>query len=242
MALFIPGQYPMDALAPVSDIGAALFIQNDTTGRFDMLANVLGLPATGGAPAMLDTTVTTSRQERQMPGRLAAATYEVTMHLTVGNVVKLKKIVNTNKKFIALYPNGVGFDFSGIISAWVGEASLGSVVTIETNIAVQSSNAFVEENVLDLIDPPCYFTSVIPAAPVPSIAIGDSFDLAMSTTPPTATVTAVSSAPSVATATVTAGTLKVTGVAAGTVTIVLTAKAAGYSDWLEAFNLVVTAD
>lgn len=240
--IFVPGKTALDALTPINDIGTALFMQDASSGKYWMLANVLGLPATGAAPTMLDVTVTTSAQERQIPGRRAASTYEVVMHLTVGNVQKLSKIVDTTQKFIALYGNGTGYTFTGRISAWANEAALGSVIQITANIAIQSSSSFLEENLLDLVIPPTYFTSAIPSSPPPVIEVGGTFILNVSTDPVSATVTAVSSATSVATATLTAGVLTVTGVAAGTTTITLTAKAPDFSDWIEAFNLVVMAN
>lgn len=214
----------------MTDMGAFVGVKK-TSGKYSLFIPVTNIPATGSAPEQVEKTVTTSRKKSYMQGRQDSPQKEFTFYAHRDNYRKLEQYKNKECEFIQVNPDGTGFTFSGFVSSYQDEVSVGSNITGKYVITVTKSDEAPVDNVMDLIEDTVIFTSS-----VPNIVYLDSADtdkteiINIVTDPSDATITAESETEAVATVEVSDRTVTITPVTKGNSIITITGKKTDYAD------------
>ena len=124
-------------------------------------------------------------------------------------------------------PDFTGYTFSGTVSQYQDEVSVGNNITGKMVITVSQSGLEPIDNVYDLIEDVVVFDSEIPDKI--EIVGTDTANISVATIPADATITAVSETTAVATASESSGKVTITGVKAGSAIVEITATKDGYS-------------
>lgn len=211
----------------MTDIGARMMIKG-ASGKYSLFVPVTNIPATGSAPEQVEKTVTTSKKKSYMEGRQDSPQKECTFYAHRDNFMKLAAAKNVEQDFLQVNPDGTGFKFSGFVSYYQDEVSVGNNITGKYVITVTKSDADAISNVMDLVEDTVIFTSSVPnMVTVDHSATDPTYAFKVVLDPSDATVTAESDTTGVATVAVSSGTVTITAVAAGTAIIKLTASKTG---------------
>lgn len=214
----------------MTDIGARMMIKG-TNGKYSLFVPVTNIPATGSAPEQVEKTVTTSKKKSYMEGRQDSPQKECTFYAHRDNFLKLEAVKNVEKDFLQVNPDGTGFKFSGFVSYYQDEVSVGNNITGKYVITVTKSEAGAIANVMDLVEDTCIFESSVPNMVTVGHSTDDkTFSFGVVTDPSGATLTAESDTASVCTVTASSGTVTITGVAAGTAIVKLKVTKTGCAD------------
>lgn len=220
-----------------SDIASALFIKRDNDTKYHLWLPLTNIPATGSSPETIDTTVTTSRTNTSIAGRIDPGQKEITFFAHRDNFEILRKDHRKVRDFLQVNPDGTGWKFQGSVMSYQNETSVGSAVQGTATINVTSSDEQPINNVMDLIEETVTFTSAIDS--VIRIEGTGTAQFSIATDPSDATATAVSDTTAVATATISGGVLTITGVASGSAVVKVTATKSGCAEGVTHILVIV---
>lgn len=212
----------------MTDIGAAIFVKRGGATKYSLWLATTNIPATGSAPEQVETTVNTSRKKTYTYGRQDTPQKECTFMAHRDNFEILKKDYNKQLDFLQVNPDGTGWKFSGFVSFYQDEVSVGANLTGKAVITVSSSEELPTINVADIVEETVTFISSVPA----DVELKGTTDTTINvvTDPADATISVVSDTEAVATATVTENAIKITGVKTGSAIVKITAKKADCAD------------
>jgi hypothetical protein len=212
----------------MTDIGAAIFVKRGGATKYSLWLATTNIPATGSAPEQVETTVNTSRKKTYTYGRQDTPQKECTFMAHRDNFEILKKDYNKQLDFLQVNPDGTGWKFSGFVSFYQDEVSVGSNLTGKAVITVSSSEELPTINVADIIEETVTFISSVPADV--EIKGTGTQTINIVNDPADATLTAASDTEGVATVTATGNAITITGVKPGSAIVKVTAKKAECAD------------
>ena len=126
-------------MAAQSDVGIKLW--KSATGAvntFVVFLDVIDVPATGSAPAKLETTVLSSATKSYIPGREDIPDMEFTYNYDATNFALVKAVEGTKTWFMIVYADGSGAVIVGVPRTWVDAVSRGTVITAKINVVAES--------------------------------------------------------------------------------------------------------
>lgn len=211
----------IDDTRAMTDIGAAIFVKRAGETKYSLWMAVTNIPATGSAPEQVETTVTTSRKKTYTFGRQDNPQKECTFMAHRDNFMVLKEDYNKQLDFLQVNPDGTGWAFTGFVSFYQDEISVGSNLTGKAVITVSSSEELPRDNVSDIIQETVTFVSAVPADV--TIKGTNTYKLNVVTDPSDATLAGTSLTESVATVQVSEKEVTITGVAKGSCLVKLEA-------------------
>ena len=212
----------------MTDIGAAIFVKRGGATKYSLWLATTNIPATGSAPEQVETTVNTSRKKTYTYGRQDTPQKECTFMAHRDNFEILKGDYNKQLDFLQINPDGTGWKFSGFVSFYQDEVSVGSNLTGKAVITVSSSEELPTINVADIIEETVTFISSVPADVQLEGTASETINIV--TDPADATLSAITDTEGVATVTAEGNGIKITGVKAGSAIIKVTAKKAECAD------------
>ena len=218
----------IDDTRAMTDIGSAIFVKRNGATKYSLWLATTNIPATGSAPEQVETTVNTSRAKTYTYGRQDTPQKECTFMAHRDNFEILKGDYNKQLDFLQVNPDGTGWKFSGFVSFYQDEISVGSNLTGKAVITVSTREDLPTINVVDIIEETVTFISSVPAD-VQLEGTGTSV-INVVTDPADATLTVVSDTEGVATAEVSGKTITITGVSEGSAIIKVTATKADCAD------------
>lgn len=210
----------------LADIGTALFVMG-ANGKYHFALPVTNMPATGSAPDQQEKTVTTDQKKTYIASRQDSPQKEFTFYAHRDNFRAVKELSNGAHDFLQINPDFTGYTFSGTVSQYQDEVSVGNNITAKMVITVSQSGLEPIDNVYDMIEDVAVFDNEIPDKI--EIVGTSKVDISVATTPVDATITATSETVGVATATASGGKVTITGVKAGSAIVEITASKDGYS-------------
>ena len=210
----------------LADIGTALFVMG-SNGKYHFALPVTNMPATGSAPDQQEKTVTTDQKKTYIASRQDNPQKEFTFYAHRDNFRAVKVLSNGIHDFLQINPDFTGYTFSGTVSQYQDEVSVGNNITGKMVITVSQSGLEPIDNVYDLIEDVVVFDSEIPDK-IEIVGTGTA-DISVATIPADATITAVSETTGVATVSASGGKVTITGVKAGSAIVEITAAKDGYS-------------
>ena len=209
-----------------TDIGTALFVMG-SNGKYHFALPVTNMPATGSAPDQQEKTVTTDQKKTYIASRQDNPQREFTFYAHRDNFRAVKALSNGAHDFLQINPDFTGYTFSGTVSQYQDEVSVGNNITGKIVITVSKSGLEPIDNVYDLIEDVVVFDSEIPDKI--EIVGTNTADISVATIPADATITAISETTGVATVSASGGKVTITGVKAGSAIVEITAAKDGYS-------------
>lgn len=212
----------------MTDIGAAIFVKRGGATKYSLWLATTNIPATGSAPEQVETTVNTSRKKTYTYGRQDTPQKECTFMAHRDNFEILKGDYNKQLDFLQINPDGTGWKFSGFVSFYQDEVSVGANLTGKAVITVSSSEELPTINVADIIEETVTFISSVPAD-VEIKGTGEE-TINVVNDPADATLSVESDTTAVATATATGNSIKITGVKPGSAIVKVTAKKTDCAD------------
>lgn len=215
--------------------GSALLMKK-ANGKYSILLPVEGTGENGSTPAQLDKTAIGNFQATSVEGRAENPQKTIPFFLHRDNIKILEGIAGETHDFLRLLPDFTGFKYSGQVSYMANNTDVGSLEQGQITITPTSKDEYVE-NCYDLVEDTVIFTSGIDE--VVTIAENGTKEIALTTSPADATITAVSDTVGVATAAVASGKLTITGVAAGSAIVTLTATKSGYASFERSVFVIV---
>ena len=210
----------------LADIGTALFVMG-SNGKYHFALPVTNMPATGSAPDQQEKTVTTDQKKTYIASRQDNPQKEFTFYAHRDNFRAVKALSNGAHDFLQINHDFTGYTFSGTVSQYQDEVSVGNNITGKMVITVSQSGLEPIDNVYDLIEDVVVFDSEIPDK-IEIVGTGTA-DISVATIPADATITAVSETTGVATVSASGGKVTITGVKAGSAIVEITATKDGYS-------------
>lgn len=226
----------------VISAGSALFVYNDTLGKFEILVPTRTIPAGPGAPETIENALLTVSVNGQVEGKSSVQQKEYTINWNRDNIRRLNKYKGKQIRFLEVYGEEfTGAMFNGTISFSNSELSDNTLMEGSIYLTVTEDLGLVDD-VRDII----VKTAVI-NTPLPEITLVGTGNVVINLdTTPNATVTATSESTSIATATLgtgeNAGKLTVTGVAQGHTIIDLKATATGEAESHKTFMVDVLSE
>lgn len=122
-----------------SDVGIKLWSSSTgSAASYTAFLDVIDIPATGAAPAKLETTVLSSAQKSYIPDREDIPDMEFTYNYDATNFALAKGVEGTKTWFMIVYGDGSGEVIVGVARTWVDAVSRGTVVTAKLNIVAES--------------------------------------------------------------------------------------------------------
>ena len=210
----------------LADIGTALFVMG-SNGKYHFALPVTNMPATGSAPDQQEKTVTTDQKKTYIASRQDNPQKEFAFYAHRDNFRAVKALSNGVHDFLQINPDFTGYTFSGTVSQYQDEVSVGNNITGKMVITVSQSGLEPIDNVYDLIEDVVVFDSEIPDK-IEIVGTGTA-DISVATIPVDATITAISETTGVATVSASGGKVTITGVKAGSAIVEITAAKDGYS-------------
>lgn len=215
--------------------GSALLMKK-ANGKYSILLPVEGTGENGSTPAQLDKTAIGNFQATSVEGRAENPQKTIPFFLHRDNIKILEGIAGETHDFLRLLPDFTGFKYSGQVSYMANNTDVGSLEQGQITITPTSKDEYVE-NCYDLVEDTVVFTSGIDE--VVTIEGTGSKEIALTTSPADATISAVSDTTGVATAAVSSGKLTITGVAAGSAIVTITAAKSGYATFERSVFVIV---
>ena len=218
--------------------GSALLMKK-ANGKYSILLPVTGTGENGSTPAQLDKTAIGNRQATSVEGRQENPQKTIPFFTHRDNINVLEAIKGETHDFLRLLPDFTGFKYSGQVSYMANNTDVGSLEQGQITITPTTSDEYVE-NCYDLVEDTAVFTNAIDE--VIEIEGTGSKEIALTTEPADATVTATSETPATATATISSGKLTITGVANGSTIVTLEASKAGYASFKRSILVIVSGN
>lgn len=218
--------------------GSALLMKK-ANGKYSILLPVTGTGENGSTPAQLDKTAIGNRQATSVEGRQENPQKTIPFFTHRDNINVLEAIKGETHDFLRLLPDFTGFKYSGQVSYMANNTDVGSLEQGQITITPTTSDEYVE-NCYDLVEDTAVFTNAIDE--VIEIEGTGSKEIALTTEPADATITATSETPATATATISSGTLTITGVANGSTIVTLEASKTGYASFKRSILVIVSGN
>lgn len=215
--------------------GSGLLMKK-ANGKYSILLPVEGTGENGSTPAQLDKTAIGNTQATSVEGRQENPQKTMPFFLHRDNIEILEGIKGETHDFLRLLPDFTGFKFSGQVSYMANNTDVGSLEQGQVTITPTSSDEYVP-NCYDLVEDTVVFTSGIDE--VVNITGTGTKEIALTTNPADATITAVSDSTGTATATYSSGKVTITGVQAGSAIVTLTATKSGYASFKRSILVIV---
>lgn len=215
--------------------GSALLMKK-ANGKYSILLPVEGTGENGSTPAQLDKTAIGNLQATSVEGRQENPQKTIPFFLHRDNLKILEGIAGETHDFLRLLPDFTGFKFSGQVSYMANNTDVGSLEQGQITITPTSKDEYVE-NCYDLVEDTVVFTSGIDE--VVTLSENGTKEIALTTSPADASITATSDTTGVATATYASGKVTITGVAAGSAIVTLTASKSGYASFERSILVIV---
>lgn len=215
--------------------GSALLMKK-ANGKYSILLPVTGTGENGSTPAQLDKTAIGNRQATSVEGRQDNPQKTIPFFTHRDNINILEGIKGETHDFLRLLPDFTGFKFSGKVSYMASNTDVGSLEQGQITITPETSDEYVE-NCYDLVEDTVVFTSAIDE--VVTITGTGTKEIALTTNPADATISATSATPATATAAIATGKLTITGVAAGSTIVTLTGTKTGYATFTRSILVIV---
>ena len=221
----------IDDRRAMTDIGSAIFAKRNGASKYSLWLATTNIPATGSAPEQVETTVNTSRTKTYTYGRQDSPQKECTFMAHRDNFEILKGDYNKQLDFLQVNPDGTGWKFSGFVSFYQDEISVGSNLTGKAVITVTAREELPVTNVSDIVEETVTFVSSVDAD-VTLNTVGATKLINIVTDPADATLAATSDTASVATVAVDGKEVTITAVAKGSALIKITATKDGCASGL----------
>jgi len=131
----------------ISDFGTYLYIEGTTSGKYKKLVDIKSAPATGSAPKNLDTTTLSDSQTTAIPDRpeTPAMEFDYNFNKTDFAAVVAAVSLTTDKKFMIVYQDKSGFQFSARGATFVKDVSIGEVVDATISLTATTVPTFVAD-------------------------------------------------------------------------------------------------
>lgn len=208
----------------VTDIGAAIFIKRSGEDKYSLWMPLTNIPATGGAPEEIKTTVTSARAETTTTGRTTTSQKNCNFFAHRDNFVILSNDNGKTLDFLQVNPDMTGWKFKGVVNFNQEEGQVGSALEGQVTITVKDRDVTPILNIMDIIKETVTFTSTI--TDYVEITGTGTAVVNVETDPTDAVVTVTSDTVGVATAAYESGKLTITGVASGSAIIKISASKA----------------
>ena len=123
------------------DLGIELRVKATTDAKYSYakLVAVKGMPATGQAGGNVETTTSSDPTKVYIPDRPDTGDMDFTYNYTAEALAAVQAVCdNTKKDILIKFPDGAGFEYSGVCQTWINEVSVGSIVecTLHTTPSV----------------------------------------------------------------------------------------------------------
>lgn len=225
----------------LSDVGTALFVKG-TNGKYHFFIPVTNMPATGSAPDQAEKTVTTDQKKTYIKGRQDNPQKEFSYYTHRDNILKIKQQMEKGNSFdfLQLNPDFTGNKFSGSISSYQDEVSVGNNLTGKLVITVSQSDEMTTTNVYDLLEDIVVFENEVPDTIY--LASDGSYEITLATNPAEATIAATADTAGVATAQATQKKVTISAVAAGSCLVTIKATATGYYEGMTTILVIVEGE
>lgn len=221
-----------------SDMGTALFVLK-SSGKYSLFLPVTDMPATGGAPDTLETTVTTSRKKTYIDARQDTPQKEYTFFPHRDNFRVLKEYYGKKASFLQVNADMTAWAFEGSVTYYQDSISTNGVANAKLVITPSSADELPIDNCLDLIEDTAIITNAINAIEV--VKVSEDVTVIVETDPADATITAVSESTTVATATVASGKVTIAGVKEGSSVVTITSAKEGMASYTTTILVNVVA-
>lgn len=215
--------------------GSALLMKK-ANGKYSILLPVEGTGENGSTPAQLDKTAIGNLQATSVEGRQENPQKTIPFFLHRDNLKILEGIAGETHDFLRLLPDFTGFKFSGQVSYMANNTDVGSLEQGQITITPTSKDEYVE-NCYDLVEDTVVFTSGIDE--VVTLSANGTKEIALTTSPADASITATSDTTGTATVAYASGKATITAVAAGSAIVTLTASKSGYSSFERSILVIV---
>lgn len=218
--------------------GSALLMKK-ANGKYSILLPVTGTGENGSTPAQLDKTAIGNRQATSVEGRQDNPQKTIPFFTHRDNINILEGIKGETHDFLRLLPDFTGFKFSGKVSYMASNTDVGSLEQGQITITPETSDEYIE-NCYDLVEDTVVFTSAIDE--VVTIEGTGTKEIALTTNPADATITASSETVATATASIASNKLTITGVANGSTIVTLEATKSGYASFKRSILVIVSGN
>lgn len=218
--------------------GSALLMKK-ANGKYSILLPVTGTGENGSTPAQLDKTAIGNRQATSVEGRQDNPQKTIPFFTHRDNINILEGIKGETHDFLRLLPDFTGFKFSGKVSYMASNTDVGSLEQGQITITPETSDEYIE-NCYDLVEDTVVFTSAIDE--VVTIEGTGTKEIALTTNPADAAITASSETVATATASIASGKLTITGVANGSTIVTLEATKEGYASFKRSILVIVSGN
>ncbi len=215
--------------------GSALLMKK-ANGKYSILLPVESTGENGSAPENLQKTAIGNRQHTYVEGRTDNPQKSIPFYTHRDNIRVLDGVKGEAHDFIRLLPDFTGVKYSGTINYKWNNTDVGSLEQGEITITPTTSDEYVD-NCYDLIEDTVVFTNDIPDV-VTVVGTGTK-EIALTTDPSDATITAKSETEANATASYSTGKLTITGVKAGTAIVELSATKTGMATFKRTILVIV---
>ncbi len=123
------------------DLGIELRVKATTDAKYPAakLVAVKGMPATGQAGGNVEITTSSDPVKVYVPDRPDTGDMDFTYNYSQENLAAVQAVCDNIKKDILIkFPDGAGFEYSGVCQTWINEESVGGAMecTIHTTPSV----------------------------------------------------------------------------------------------------------
>ena len=128
----------MPTITAQSDVGIMLYVKG-SNNSYSELIEIKSVPATGQAGGTLETTTLKSPKKTYIPDRPDTGDMDFTYNYSQDNLNAVKTVCdNTAKDILIKFPDGAGFEYTGVCQTWINEEAVGGVMecTLHTTPSV----------------------------------------------------------------------------------------------------------
>jgi len=123
------------------DLGIEIRVKATTDAKYPTakLVAVKGMPATGQAGGNVEITTSSDPVKVYVPDRPDTGDMDFTYNYSQENLAAVQTVCDNIKKDILIkFPDGAGFEYSGICQTWINEESVGGAMecTLHTTPSV----------------------------------------------------------------------------------------------------------
>ena len=123
------------------DLGIEIRVKATTEQKYSnaKLVAIKGMPATGQAGGNVETTTSSDPVKVYIPDRPDTGDMDFTYNYSQDNLNAVKIVCdNTAKDILIKFPDGAGFEYTGVCQTWINEEAVGGVMecTLHTTPSV----------------------------------------------------------------------------------------------------------
>ena len=124
-----------------NDVGIEIRVKGTSDAKFPSakLVEIKSTPATGQAGGTLEVTTHSDATKVYIPDRPDTGDMDFTYNYSQENLAAVQTVCDNIKKDILIkFPDGAGFEYSGVCQTWINEESVGGAMecTIHTTPSV----------------------------------------------------------------------------------------------------------